>query len=156
MDVTHSMKIRTHLPRWLGFKYMPNHHYVELEDSDGNKAHLPAHGIMHHDCNACRAKWWTESNVCSFCPSCGSQDVSKKWGRLQVAFMPEAETDFASMPLDTNDIEYSDDRDSVIPEMRDVEDSDTDPSLRVGGSVAEVTKPNRPSDPAEEGTDEGA
>jgi len=77
-----------------GVRYVTNHHFVELEDHKSRKLHLSASGLMRHSCQACHHHWWTESNMCSFCPSCGSRDVEKTWGRIQLAFVPEQETEF--------------------------------------------------------------
>jgi len=106
-----SIRIRTHLPKTVGFKYKPNHHFVELEDSEGNVAHLPAHGVMAHGCGDCNMQWLTMTNMCSFCPSCGSSNVVRRWGALQVAFVPEKESSFIApisneaKDIGTDDIE---------------------------------------------------
>jgi hypothetical protein len=76
------------------FKYEPNTHFVELTDGVGEILHLPAKGVMAHQCRGCQFIWWTTSNLCSFCPSCMSTDVGRIWGKLQIAFVPETESKF--------------------------------------------------------------
>ena len=77
-----------------GFRYVKNHHYVELEDDHGQSVHLPAEGIMRHACLKCQFSWWTVTNQCQFCPTCGHTEVVRKWGKLQIAFVPDKESTF--------------------------------------------------------------
>jgi hypothetical protein len=89
------MKVTYQLPPGIkGFHYAPNHHYVELEDETGKTLHMPAQGVMAHRCGTCQFVWWTGSNRCSFCPSCASGEVQRVWGKMQIAFVPEEESDF--------------------------------------------------------------
>jgi hypothetical protein len=132
------------LPRGLrGFRYVKNHHYLELEDEKGNELHLPAHGVMRHYCSGCKNRWWTESNVCNFCPSCGGTDVEKSWGRLQVAFVPERESEFAA-PEDLLSGSTGD-----LPVEFVEEGEDTDPAIVRSTVPKAEDAPTNPSRPAE-------
>lgn len=89
------MKVTYELPPGVkSFKYEPNTHFVELTDLQGETLHLPATGVMAHQCGTCNLVWWTGTNQCSACPSCLSPNVKRIWGKMQVAFVPEEESKF--------------------------------------------------------------
>lgn len=109
-----------------GVRYVTNHHYVELEDHKQNKAHLPATGVMRHECGGCGFTWWSSSNRCSFCPSCASTEIQKAWGDMQLAFVPEKESEFVmsevlETPTDTSDLV-----EEVIEELETHDDAFSD------------------------------
>ena len=105
---TVAMKVTYNYPRGARtkFAYGPNHHYVDLEDEDGNKSHLPAQDLMRCECTSCTMVFWVHSNLGEMsCPHC--QGTAKKtWGKLQVAFVPEDESKFKPPEqLHTGDLE---------------------------------------------------
>jgi len=96
------MKITYQGPEGIkSFRYGPNHHYVELEDPDGNTAHLPATDIMKIDCSSCDMSFFVKSNyglrTCVYC-SAPAEQLNKSWGKMQVAFIPEDESAFEPPP----------------------------------------------------------
>jgi hypothetical protein len=94
------MKVVTSLPDFVhGFRYVKNHHFIELTDNDGNKVTLNAGGIMLGDCKECKAKVAAfENRERMICTHCGGQ-VTWQWTRPQLAFVPEKESDFKSVPV---------------------------------------------------------
>jgi hypothetical protein len=119
-----AMKVTYNYPRGANtkFSYGPNHHYVDLEDEHGNKSHLPATDLMRCQCTSCKMVFWVHSNLGEMrCPHC--MGVAKKvWGQLQIAFVPEAESEFKPPEqLTTGDLEVEEEED---PEREGVEDSE--------------------------------
>jgi len=82
------------------FSYAPNHHYVELEDDHGRRTHLPATDLMRVSCSACRFFFFVASNYgLQTCPHCSATGtLEKTWGKMQIAFVPEDESDFEPPP----------------------------------------------------------
>ena len=95
------MRVTYKLPPGIkGFKYVPNHHYVELEDTAGNIVHMPATGLLRCECTKCAAVFMVFYNSGSdespmSCPHCRGP-AKARWGKLQIAFVPEDETAFMS------------------------------------------------------------
>ena len=80
--------------KWV--RYEPNTHFVELEDKQGNRTKMPATAILKCVCLAahCREIFFVSSNMGALrCPICGGE-TAKIWGKMQVSFIPEDESDF--------------------------------------------------------------
>lgn len=93
------MKIRTNLPPEVhGFRYVVNSHFIELEDDKGNTIRLKAKSMLKGTCQLCGGSVLVESRIGSMrCPHCGGE-VEWVWGKAQLSFVPEAESDFVSPP----------------------------------------------------------
>jgi hypothetical protein len=79
-----------------GVRYVANHHYVELEDKQGRKSKMPATAVLKCVCigEHCGAVFFVSSNMGSLnCPHCGGP-TTKIWGKMQIGFIPEDESDF--------------------------------------------------------------
>lgn len=80
------------------FTYVKNHHWIELEDTQGNVTKLTPTALMMGKCKVC-----TEVNIALYrmgemrCTYCGSE-VEWAWSRPQLAFVPEKESDFMPPP----------------------------------------------------------
>jgi uncharacterized Zn finger protein (UPF0148 family) len=76
------------------FEYTRNHHFVRLGRKDGSEVKLLAGSKMLYACpNKCM-EFLTESNHGVLkCPLCGDT-MTSAWGREQVCFIPEKESDF--------------------------------------------------------------
>ncbi len=76
------------------FSWVRNHHYVELEDEQGNKAKLHAGGMLRGVCTKCNELNYAASNqgamICTHCLG----PVKWQWTKPQIAFMPEHEATF--------------------------------------------------------------
>jgi len=92
------MKVRAELPADIKSLRVSNPHYVDLEDVDGNVAHLVPQGVVKYICDDCKAVFLMTSNHGAItCPLCGQKGKAKPvWGSLQVSFVPEKESDFSS------------------------------------------------------------
>jgi DNA-directed RNA polymerase subunit RPC12/RpoP len=93
-----TMKIRANLPDDIhGFRYVTNSHFVEVEDENGNTAHLLPTGIVKYKCEGCDTEFFMGSNHGVVkCPVCGLQKAKPCWGKVQLSFVPEKESDFKS------------------------------------------------------------
>lgn len=77
-----------------GFRFLKNHHFVELQDADGNKIVLDADTILLGDCTACQAKVAAFTNAGTMtCTHCGGA-VKWRYVRPQLAFIAEHESKF--------------------------------------------------------------
>lgn len=73
------------------FTWVRNHHYVEVEDEQGNKAKLHAGGLVRGECTKCKAVVFaTRNEGAMVCPHCLSP-VMWAWSKPQLAFLPEHE-----------------------------------------------------------------
>ncbi len=76
------------------FKWVRNHHYVEVEDEDGNKTKLHAGGMLRGVCTKCAEINYAATNqgamVCTHCLA----PVKWQWTKPQIAFIPEHEAQF--------------------------------------------------------------
>lgn len=76
------------------FKWVRNHHYVQLEDEQDNKVKLHAGGILRGTCTACNQVNYAASHqgamVCTHCLGA----VKWQWTKPQIAFVPESESQF--------------------------------------------------------------
>jgi hypothetical protein len=102
------MKVSAFLPSQIrGFRYVTNHHYVELEDKEGNVVKLPAKTLLKVACDRspCGFSFFVESETTFNLPvqcHCGGKLVHA-WGSGQLAFVPEGESRFTP-PAQTGDI----------------------------------------------------
>ena len=89
------MKITTNLPKSVhSFKYVKNSHYIELEDDSGKKTKLLASSLIRGECQDCFYEFYSPSNQGKLsCPSCNGT-VEWVWGKVQLCFVPEKESDF--------------------------------------------------------------
>lgn len=89
------MKVVTDLPPQIkAFSYVKNHHFVALEDTDGNKTKLNASGVLIGDCVECKEKCIALTNTGNMtCTHCGGA-VKWAWNKPQLAFIPEHESMF--------------------------------------------------------------
>lgn len=102
MKNTQISSVRASLPSHVRtFSWTRNHHYVELEDVDGNRTRLEASGIIIGKCTGCHARVavFTHSGA-MICPHCTGR-VKWAWHRPQLAFVPEHRSTF--MGVDTDD-----------------------------------------------------
>lgn len=91
--------VRARLPAgWKLRRYVANHHYVEIEDPNGEVVRLPATSLVKGECRDCSQVFFVESRLGAMtCPHCGG-GVSWVWGRARLAFIAEAEAHFQSIP----------------------------------------------------------
>lgn len=76
------------------FEYTRNHHFIRLARKDGKELKLVPESQLLYYCHACKFEMLTGSNHGNIkCPLCGTL-MQSKWGRAQVCFIPEGETDF--------------------------------------------------------------
>ena len=76
------------------FEYTRNHHFIRFAKKDGTQLKLIPASQMLYSCPAGCVDFLTDSNHGPLkCPICGTAMVSK-WGKEQVCFIPEEETDF--------------------------------------------------------------
>lgn len=89
------MKIQTNLPESVhSLQYVKNHHWIELEDTQGRKIRLHDNGLVRYECPGCKFFCLTASNSGKLgCPVCRTVMV-QQWQRMQVCFVPEQESDF--------------------------------------------------------------
>lgn len=89
------MKISADLPSFAhSFRYVKNHHWIEIEDKDGNKTKLNATGILVGACADCKERCVALTNQGNMtCTHCGGS-VAWAWSRPQLAFVPEKESTF--------------------------------------------------------------
>ena len=89
------MNITANLPDKIKrFSYQKNSHYIELEDNDGNIYKGIAKYLLRSSCKSCPYEFFSETNLGqNTCPSCG-EEMIKTWGKLQLCFLPEKESNF--------------------------------------------------------------
>ena len=89
------LKLTTSLPNEVkSMCYVKNHHYIELEDCDGNKVKLNAIGILVGTCISCKCQCVALSNQGNmWCTHCGGP-VKWSWTKPQISFLPEHESKF--------------------------------------------------------------
>lgn len=92
-------RVRAQLP--LGYKlrdYVPNHHYVEIEDPNGNVHHMPAVELIEGKCRTCSQVFFVKTRQGDMtCPHCRG-GVDWVWGEARLAFVPETAAHFTSHP----------------------------------------------------------
>lgn len=95
------MRVTTALPEEVhGFRYVKNHHYIELEDKAGNRVRLNASAILIGVCDACKEKCVALTNMGDMrCTHCGGE-VKWAWHRPQLAFIPEKASSFLAFDTD--------------------------------------------------------
>jgi len=77
---------------------MANHHYVELEDPDGEIVRLPATSLVKGRCHDCNQVFFVESRIGAMnCPHCGG-GVEWVWGRARLVFIAESDARFSTVP----------------------------------------------------------
>lgn len=77
------------------FAWHRNHHFVELEDRDGNRTKLDAGGVIIGICDMCQARLIAFSHSGAMaCTHCLSTNVKWAWMKPQLAFIPEQESQF--------------------------------------------------------------
>ena len=95
------MKISVNLPNVNSFKYVENHHYLELEDKNGNSTKMLPRHFCKYVCEKCKIEFFMCSNYGKIrCPCCGDFTVASAWGSLQIGFMPEQESEFDGLTTD--------------------------------------------------------
>ena len=93
------MKLSANLPDEISsLTYTKNHHYIELKDVNGKKTKLIPNDLIKCECKGCKFVFYSESNHgITKCPICGGKIVTA-WGKVQLCFVPEKETDFLAPP----------------------------------------------------------
>ena len=80
------------------FEYTRNHHFIRLSLKDGKSLKLVAQSRMLYFCPAGCLEFLTESNHGEIkCPICGTK-MKSKWGKEQVCFVPDDDSDFEFPP----------------------------------------------------------
>lgn len=89
------MNISANLPNSVhGMRFVKNHHFVELQDVDGNKIVLDATTILLGDCTACAQRVAAFTNMGAMaCTHCG-EAVKWRYVKPQLAFVAENESQF--------------------------------------------------------------
>lgn len=103
MKNTHIDSVRASLPKGIrSFTWVRNHHYVELEDANGNRVKLNADAVLIGECEACKERCIALSNtgamMCTHCGGC----VRWAWSKPQLAFIPEQESKFMGWAVHKN------------------------------------------------------
>jgi len=76
------------------FEYTKNHHYIRLSKKEGAALKLIPSDQMLYVCPGGCMDFLTNSNHGTLrCPVCGAK-MKSGWGRKQVCFIPERESDF--------------------------------------------------------------
>ena len=112
-----AVTLRACLPRGMKVKqYVPNHHFIELEDADGNTVMLPAVSLIKGVCTICAQEMWVKSRLGDMkCLHCQGT-VNWLWGHGQLAFVPERESRFSSVPPPPKAVEPTVDLDKEVEE----------------------------------------
>lgn len=89
------MKIETSLPDEINaFQYVKNSHYIKMQDNEKREIKLCAKQVMRGECPKCRYSYYTEMPPQDeHCPRCLTA-MTWAWGRAQISFIPEDESDF--------------------------------------------------------------
>jgi hypothetical protein len=92
------MTIRANLPAgWTFLNYKPNHHYIELEDDQGNVHRLLATDLIRGVCAECGLSVYVETRLGAMaCPHCVTGTVTWLWGDAKLSFTPELNSRFVS------------------------------------------------------------
>lgn len=93
-----SMRLRANLPPgWRVVNYVANHHYIELEDDQGNTYKVMATDLIKGTCTSCKNSIYVESRIGAMaCPHCQSGTVNWVWGEAKISFVPEPHSRFIS------------------------------------------------------------
>ncbi len=76
------------------FEWNRNHHTVTLTDEDGGSVKLHAGGLLRGECTSCRSVVFATTHAgAMICPHCLAA-VKWQWAKLQLAFLPEHESQF--------------------------------------------------------------
>lgn len=76
------------------FEYGKNHHYLRLQDGDGNETVMVEYGLIKYQCEKCRFIFFALTHQANHCARCGYSGLKPQWTRPQVALVPEQESDF--------------------------------------------------------------
>ncbi len=95
MNNTETRRVTASLPECVrSFAWIRNHHYVVLEDQEGNTTKLDATALLLGTCVECEEKVVALTNsgamMCTHCGGC----VKWAWSKPQLAFIPEHESKF--------------------------------------------------------------
>ena len=87
--------LKTSLPECVvGVTYAENNHHITLINRLGEEVKLDATGLVKYACGKCSNVFYAASNHGSMkCPLCGGP-MTTEWGKLQICFVPEKETEF--------------------------------------------------------------
>lgn len=84
-------------------QYVVNHHYIKLTDWDGNELILNPTSMVKYECEDCDHFFFSGFNAGKVkCPFCGGA-CKPKWGTMQLCFVPEDESGFVPVVIDTSD-----------------------------------------------------
>lgn len=91
-----NVKIETHLPEKIhGVTYVTNTHFLKLHDDAEHELKLNAVGVLRGDCDDCKAELLAlERSGDMVCTHCRSSSVKWRWLKLQLAFLPEHESQY--------------------------------------------------------------
>lgn len=100
-----NVRLTASLPGWVrGFRYVRNHHFIELEDKHGNKVKLHALSLIRGVCLSCGGEVFVKARLGAMtCPHCVIGAVEWVWGEAQLSFVPEAEASFITEDLAPKD-----------------------------------------------------
>jgi hypothetical protein len=89
--------LRACLPEgWKVRNYVKNHHYIELEDDEGNTYRVMATDLIRGVCIGCKMSFYVEARYGEMCcPHCRG-GVNWVWGDAKLAFVPEVGSQFKS------------------------------------------------------------
>jgi len=80
------------------FEYTRNHHFIRFAKKDGTHIKLVPESRMLYSCPIGCIEFLTDSNHGDLkCPICGGP-MKSSWGKEQVCFVPEKDTDFEFPP----------------------------------------------------------
>jgi len=93
-----NMRVRAVLPPgWRVVNYVPNHHYIELEDDAGNTYRVLATDLIKGVCRSCNLSVFVESRIGTMaCPHCVTSTIEWIWGEAKIAFVPELTSKFVT------------------------------------------------------------
>lgn len=94
---------KAHMPASIRkFSWTRNHHFIELEDEQGNTVKMLAGGILAGECTECKAAVIALQHSGSMrCTHCGGA-VKWAWSKPQLAFIPEHESEFFGVDAHLN------------------------------------------------------
>jgi len=112
-----AVALHTHVPDWVkGFRYVKNHHFIELEDKHGNVHRLAALSLIKGVCTACGGEVFVRSRLGAMvCPHCACGEMNWVWGTAQLSFVPELESNFKTGDLAPLAIGETDTDDDTAP-----------------------------------------